>query len=220
MSVDPYNISPTMTNVFIGISGLIGAGKSTLAEKLAKRLDLPIFKEPVIDNIYLEDFYKDMKKYAFPLQVYLLNQRFKQHQQIIWQDIGGVQDRTIYEDSVFAKVLRDQGDMEERDYETYLELFRNMSNFMQKPTMIVHLDVTPEESMRRVEMRARGCETGVQLEYLQRLYKAYEEFIGAIAKVIPVIKIRWDEFRTADEVVDRIALEYAKLANVRAVTFD
>ncbi len=194
--------------------------QSTLATALAKKLDLPVFYEPVVDNIYLEDFYTDMKKYAFPLQVYLLNARFKQHQQIIWQDVGGVQDRTIYEDSVFAKVLRDSGAMDDRDYQTYLELFRNMSNFMQKPNIIVHLDVTPEESLERIKARARGCEVTIGLDYLKLLHKAYDEFIDAIAKVIPVIKVRWDMFRPVDEVVEHIAEEYAKITNIRNVDFE
>jgi hypothetical protein len=120
-------------------------GKSTLATALAKELGLPVYYEPVIDNIYLADFYQDMKKYSFPLQIYLLNKRFKQQQQIIWEGKGGVQDRTIYEDSVFARMLRDSGHMEERDFRTYMELFSNMSNFMKKPNIIVHLDVSPEE---------------------------------------------------------------------------
>ena len=78
--------------MFISISGMIGAGKSTLATALAKKLNLPVYYEPVIDNVYLEDFYKDMKKYSFPLQVYLLNRRFAQQlQQIVWSGKGGIQ---------------------------------------------------------------------------------------------------------------------------------
>lgn len=137
--------SANCEGLFIGISGLIGAGKSTLATALAKELNLPVYYEPVIDNEYLADFYQDMEKYSFQLQVYLLNKRFKQQQQIIWEGKGGVQDRTIYEDSVFARMLRDSGHMDERDFRTYMELFSNMSNFMKKPNVIVHLDVSPEE---------------------------------------------------------------------------
>src|SRR3989338_5750881 len=91
-------------DLFIGIAGIIGAGKSTLARSLAQTMGLPVYYEPVNDHEYLADFYTDMKKYSFSMQVYLLNRRFQQHQQIIWQGRGGVQDRTIYEDSVFAKV--------------------------------------------------------------------------------------------------------------------
>lgn len=114
--------SANFQGLFIGISGLIGAGKSTLATALAKELGLPVYYEPVVDNVYLADFYQDMAKYSFPLQIYLLNKRFKQQQQIIWEGRGGVQDRTIYEDSVFARMLRDSGAMEQRDFDTYMEV--------------------------------------------------------------------------------------------------
>ena len=81
-------------------------------------------------NAYMDSFYKDMARYSFPLQIHLLNKRFRQHQQIIWQGKGGVQDRTIYEDSIFARMLCESGLMDKRDFETYSELFSNMSNFM------------------------------------------------------------------------------------------
>ena len=203
--------------LFIGISGLIGAGKTTLATALAKELGLPVYYEPVIDNVYLADFYNDMKKYAFPLQVYLLNKRFKQQQQIIWGGRGGVQDRTIYEDSVFARMLLNGGLMDQRDYNTYIELFQNMSNFMKRPNIIVHLDLSPEESMKRIKMRSRGVETGITIEYLEGLHASYEVFINDIARTIPVIKVDYNRFRTAEEMAAVIKIEYAKIANVRNV---
>jgi deoxyadenosine kinase len=205
--------------LFIGISGLIGAGKTTLAEALARKLNLPVNYEPVIDNVYLQDFYKDMTKYSFPLQVFLLNKRFKQQQQIVWGGIGGVQDRTIYEDSVFAKMLKDSGMMTERDYNTYIELFKNMSNFMKKPNIIVHLDLSPHDALERIKMRNRGCESGITIEYLESLHAAYEEFIAEIARVIPVIKVDYSEFRSVDEMAMRIISEYEKIANIRSVTW-
>eukprot|EP00800_Vazella_pourtalesii_P006378 TRINITY_DN1818_c0_g1_i3.p1 TRINITY_DN1818_c0_g1~~TRINITY_DN1818_c0_g1_i3.p1 ORF type:complete len:254 (-),score=42.61 TRINITY_DN1818_c0_g1_i3:105-836(-) len=207
-------------DIFISISGLIGAGKTTLATKLAEKMSLPCFYEPVIDNAYLSDFYKDPQRYSFPLQVYLLNRRFQQHQQIIWQGQGGIQDRTIYEDSLFAKVLKDDGLMQDREYQTYRSLFSNMSNFMKKPNLIIHLDVQPEESKRRIETRNRDCESGITLDYLQRLYSAYESFIKDISRIIPVIRVNYNEYRSADEMVDMILREYAQMANVRSVCFD
>lgn len=206
--------------LFIGISGLIGAGKTTLAEALASKLGLPVYYEPVIDNVYLADFYQDMTKYAFPLQIFLLNKRFKQQQQIVWGGNGGVQDRTIYEDSVFARMLRDGGHMSQRDYNTYIELFRNMSNFMKKPNIIVHLDVKPEEALERIKSRSRGCETGITVEYLTALYHAYEEFIAEISRVIPVIKVDYSDFRTSDEMAQRIVREYERIANIRNVEWN
>lgn len=198
-------------NLFIGICGVIGAGKTTLASSLGKVLNLPIYYEEVIENSYLEDFYKNMSKYAFPLQIYLLNRRFKQHQQIIWQGKGGVQDRTIYEDSVFAKMLKDSGLMEERDYKTYIELFSNMSNFMRKPNLIIYLEVTPEQSMQRIKLRNRNMESNIPLDYLVNLSKAYDLFIKDISKVIPVIKVDWNEFRTSEEMAEKIITQYNQM---------
>ena len=157
-------IAAGLENVYISLAGLIGAGKTTLATALGEELGLPVHFEPVSDNVYLQDFYKDMRRYGFPLQIYLLNKRFRQQQQIVWEGRGGVQDRTIYEDAIFAKMLRDDGLMEEREYQTYLSLFNNMSNFMRKPNIIVYLDVTPEESYARIKARSRECESSLPLE--------------------------------------------------------
>lgn len=208
-----------MEKVFIGISGLIGAGKSTLATELGKILNLPVYYEDVIENSYLADFYKDMKTYAFPLQIHLLNKRFRQQQQIIWQDRGAVQDRTIYEDSIFARMLKESGHMDERDYQTYLELFGNMSNFMKKPNVIVFLDVSPEESFERIKKRARVMEQTIPLAYLQALAKAYEDFIKDISKVIPVIRVNWNEFQSSEEMARKIKEEYEKISIIHDIEF-
>lgn len=201
--------------LFISISGLIGAGKTTLAEQLAKVMKLPVYYEGVIDNIYLKDFYTDMTKYSFPLQVYLLNKRFKQHQKIIWDDKGGIQDRSIYEDSIFAKVLMEQGHMNPRDYKTYLELFGVMSNFMKKPNFIVHLDVKPEISLERIKQRARDCETGITLEYLQKLRQEYNKFIKHISKTIPVIVIDWNDFQEPKTIAKRIRDHWNQISTIK-----
>ena len=205
---------------FIGISGLIGAGKTTLAKALGKVLNLPVYYEPIIENEYLEDFYRDMKRYSFSFQIYLLNCRFRQHQQVLWNGTGGIQDRTLYEDSIFAKVLYEDGNMEEREYKTYLNLFKSMSNFMKKNTLIIHLDCKPEESLERIKRRARGCETGITLEYLQKLYNGYEEFIKQISKVIPVLRINYSKFKSAEEMAEIIKKEYESMQNVRKIDYD
>lgn len=203
--------------IFIGISGLIGAGKTTLATVLGQHLKLDVYYEPVEDNVYLKDFYKDIKTYGFPMQIYLLNRRFHQHQRIIWAGRGGVQDRTIYEDTVFARMLMKAGLMDARDYETYVSLFENMSNFMCKPNVIIYLDVKPENSIERIKTRNRSVESGVSLEYLQRLYEEYEIFIEDISRVIPVIRVSWDEFHDVEDVVRVIEREYLTTSFLRRV---
>ena len=208
-----------LQDLFIGIAGLIGAGKSTLARALGEHTGLPVYYEPVQDNEYLADFYADTAKYAFSMQIYLLNRRFQQHQEIIWQGGGAVQDRTIYEDAIFAKTLVNLGLMEERDYRTYLSLFQNMSNFMCRPNIIVYLDIQPETSMERIKMRSRDVESGVSLDYLKMLYQEYEIFIEDIAKRMPVIRVSWEQFRNADEMALMIEREYLNTSFLRSVAW-
>lgn len=208
-----------LQDLFIGIAGMIGAGKSTLATALGEHLRLPVYYEPVADNEYLEDFYRDTARYSFATQIYLLNRRFQQHQEIIWRGGGGVQDRTIYEDAVFAKTLVDLGLMEERDYRTYLNLFRHMSNFMCRPGIIIYLDVKPERSYERVKLRNREVEGGVSLEYLQALYREYNGFIGDISRSVPVIRVDWDQFRTVEEMVEVIERTYFQGSFLREVSW-
>ena len=209
-----------LQEIFIGIAGMIGAGKSTLAAKLGEKLDLPVYYEPVADNEYLADFYRDTATYAFATQIYLLNRRFQQHQEIIWRGGGGVQDRTIYEDSVFAKMLVQLGLMDDRDYRTYLSLFRHMSNFMCRPNVIVYLDVKPERSMERISMRNRDVESGISLEYLTALYEEYAHFIEGISKTVPMIRVDYDRFRTVDEMAEVIEREYLHTSFVREVSWE
>jgi deoxyadenosine kinase len=205
-------------NIFIGIAGMIGAGKSTLATALGEHLGIDCYYEPVAENEYLADFYRDTARYSFAMQVYLLNRRFQQHQEIIWRGRSAVQDRTIYEDSIFAKMLARTGLMDDRDYKTYVQLFRNMSNFMCKPSVIVFLDVSPEASAERIRMRSRDIESKIGLGYLQALHDGYLEFVESISKVIPVIRVDYERFATAEEMAEVIKREYMDTSFLRSVT--
>ena len=208
---------PGLDNLFIGIAGLIGAGKSTLATALGRHMGLDVYYEPVEDNEYLADFYRDTARYSFATQIYLLNRRFQQHQEIIWRGRPAIQDRTIYEDAIFAKMLSETGLMEPRDFRTYVQLFKHMSNFMCKPSAIIYLDVKPERSMERIKERARGVETGISLEYLQALYNEYENFVQDISRRVPTNRVSWDQYRDFEEMAEVIQREYMNATFLREV---
>jgi deoxyadenosine kinase len=207
-----------LDNLFIGVAGMIGAGKTTLATALGRHMGLDVYYEPVEDNEYLADFYRDTARYSFATQIYLLNRRFQQHQEIIWRGRPAIQDRTIYEDAIFAKMLSTTGLMDERDYRTYVSLFRHMSNFMCKPSAIIYLDVSPERSMARINERSRDVESGVSLDYLTALHAEYAAFVQDISRRIPTIRVSWEEYRDVEEMAEMIQTEYINASFLREVT--
>lgn len=202
---------------FVSICGTVASGKTTLTKELGKIMNLPVFLEEVDTNPYLGKFYLDRKTYAFPLQIYLLNKRFEQQQKIIWSKEGGIQDRTIYEDGIFAKMLKDGGDMSEIDYSTYLSLFNNMTSFMKDPHLIIYLKVSAEESYKRLKKRDRDIEKNVPLEYLKNLSNRYDEFVKKISKKIPVFEIDYNNFKNVKEMAKTINSEWIKLMNIKTI---
>ena len=192
--------------MFIGISGIIGAGKSTLAQDLAGRLGYKAYNEPVKDNPYLEDFYSDMNRWGAMMQIHLLFRRFEQHQQIVWNsENGAVQDRTIYEDTIFARMLNEAGFIEQRDYDTYLGHFKLMKRYLVYPDLLLYLRVEPETSLERIAERGRKAESGITLEYMQKLHAGYESFIEEMSRYTRILTLDWNQFLEIDEVVDRIS---------------
>ena len=199
-----YTTTFSSDNVLIGVSGIIGVGKTTLTYKIGEALKLDILREPVESNDYLSKFYENMSKYSFPMQIYLLNHRFRQHQQMVWSSKSMIQDRTIYEDVIFAKMLHEDSLMESLDFRTYVELFRNMTNFLHRPDVIIYLDVEPTEALRRVQERSRNCETGITLEYLTKLKKGYEEWLSDVQGRIPVLRLDWNEYQNTERVIEQL----------------
>ena len=163
---------------FVGIAGNIGAGKTTLTDIIADSFGWKPYYEQVTDNPYLPDFYGDMRRWSFNLQVYFLSNRFKTHKEMEESGYSCVQDRTIYEDvEIFAYNLREMGNMSARDYDNYCKLFSTMTSYLSKPDLIVYLRATTDTLLSRIGSRGRDFEKSINPEYLHMLNIAYEHWI-------------------------------------------
>jgi deoxyadenosine/deoxycytidine kinase len=163
----------------IAIAGNIGCGKTTLAGKLGKHYGWQVLYESVENNPYLRDFYEDMKRWGFHLQIYFLNIRFKQINEIRQDGRTTVQDRTIYEDCyIFAANLHAGGYMNERDYQSYLDIFQSMVKFVEPPDLLIYLRADIPKLVEQIQKRGRDFEYAIRLDYLQSLNAHYEEWIA------------------------------------------
>ena len=146
------------TPFYVSVAGNIGVGKSMITTMIGEIFGWRMFYEPVIKNPYLDDYYKDMKRWSFHLQVYFLSKRFEVQKEIIDNPGSAVQDRTIYEDvEIFAPTLHRRGCMDDRDYENYREIFRNMVAFLQAPDLIIYLRCKPDTALARIKQRAAAA---------------------------------------------------------------
>ncbi|MEB2779226.1 deoxynucleoside kinase [Algoriphagus sp. C2-6-M1] len=163
----------------IAVSGNIGSGKTTLTEKLAKHYGWKAEFEAVDNNPYLPDFYDDMKRWAFHLQVYFLNSRFNQLKKIQENNTPTIQDRTIYEDAyIFAANLYKSKLLTERDYESYQSLFSSMIAHVRAPDLLIYLKADIPKLVGQIEKRGRNYETTMRIDYLKNLNTHYEEWIA------------------------------------------
>lgn len=163
----------------LAVSGNIGSGKTTLTEKLAKHYGWKAEFESVDQNPYLPDFYEDMKRWAFHLQVYFLNSRYNQIRKIQESSISTIQDRTIYEDAyIFAANLYKSKLMTERDYWNYKSLFDSMITHVKAPDLLIYLKADIPKLVGQIEKRGRSYETAMRIDYLKNLNSHYEEWIG------------------------------------------
>ncbi|MDX9847386.1 MAG: deoxynucleoside kinase [Tenuifilaceae bacterium] len=162
----------------IAVAGNIGSGKTTLTRLLAKHYNWKPQYEDVDDNPYLNDFYEDMQRWSFNLQIYFLNSRFSQIVEIRRKGEQVIQDRTIYEDArIFAPNLHDMGLMSTRDFSNYSNLFALMSSLIQPPDLLIYLRATVPTLVKQIQKRGRDYEKSIRIDYLQRLNERYEAWI-------------------------------------------
>src|SRR6056297_3800655 len=167
----------------VAVAGNIGSGKTTLTGLLAKHYKWETHFEDVDENPYLLDFYKDMQRWSFNLQIYFLNSRFNQIAEIREKNIKVIQDRTIYEDAyIFAPNLHSMGLMTTRDFENYFSLFNSMESFIQAPDLLIYLRATVPALVNNIQKRGREYENNIRLEYLKRLNERYEAWISTYDK--------------------------------------
>ena len=182
----------------IAIAGNIGSGKTTLAGLLSKHYKWEAHYEDVDTNPYLNNFYEDMKRWSFNLQIYFLNSRFRQVVEIRKKDFTVIQDRTIYEDAyIFAPNLHAMGLMSSRDFSNYSSLFELMSSFLQAPDLLIYLKASVPTLVSQIQKRGRDYENSIRLDYLKKLNERYEEWIAGyeLGKllVINVDNIKFEE---------------------------
>jgi deoxyadenosine/deoxycytidine kinase len=177
---------------FVAVAGNIGVGKSTLVSMLCNRLGWQPFFEPVGENPYLVDFYRDMRQWAFHSQVFFLTRRLRSHRELLDHPTSAIQDRCVYEDAeVFAQNLFLQGLMDERDYSSYCELYRVLSEFLPPPDLVVYLRASVETLQQRISHRGRDYERTITAEYLEQLNGLYEAWIANFS-LCPVLSVPAD----------------------------
>lgn len=162
----------------VAVAGNIGAGKTTLSSRLAKHYGWEVHYEDATENPYLPDFYNNMERWSFNLQIYFLNSRYQQVIDIRNGDTTVIQDRTIYEDAfIFAPNLHEMGLMTKRDFDNYFSLFRNMSQQVSAPDLLIYLRASISTLVSHIHSRGRDYEGNMSLDYLKRLNTKYENWI-------------------------------------------
>ena len=182
-----------MAKHLVLVAGNIGAGKTSLTERIGARLGWWAGYESVADNPYLSDFYSDMHAWAFHLQVFFLGHRAEQYLDAVRDPRSAILDRSIYEDfHIFTRALHHMGNMAERDYLSYRRLFELVVDSLPRPDLLIYLKALPNVLVSRIRRRARNIETGITPDYISLLDSFYDEWLNAF-DLCPVLTIRSDD---------------------------
>lgn len=199
-----------MLKRLILVAGNIGSGKTSLTERLGERLGWRTAYESVADNPYLPDFYADMQSWSFHLQIFFLGHRAKQHLEMAQDPRSSIIDRSIYEDAfIFARALHHLGNLTERDYQSYRQVFELVVRTLPPPSLLIYLKAPVPTLVERIRRRGRAIESSISPDYLELLDSFYEDWMR-IFDLCPVLTIRSDDLdfvhqpRHLDTVVDRI----------------
>lgn len=208
---------------FIAVAGNIGVGKSTLVQLLCDRMGWQPFFEPVTENPYLADFYRDMQAWSFQSQIFFLTHRLRMQKDLILHPGSVIQDRSIYEDAeIFARNLYLQGQFDSRDYDTYYALYSTLQEFLPAPNLMIYLRASVQTLTERIDLRDRDYERKIAPEYLEQLNVLYEEWIENF-NLCPVLIVPADDLdyvahpRHLDMVVQKVQ---EKLTGKDEVRFD
>jgi deoxyadenosine/deoxycytidine kinase len=178
---------------FVAIAGNIGVGKSTLTSLMSSKLGWEPFLEAVTENPYLVDFYQDMPRWGFHSQIFFLLRRVRQHQESLQHGGSVIQDRSVYEDAeIFARNLYLQGNMSDRDWATYLDLYKTSSSLLHPPDLVVYLKASVPTLLKRIAQRGRDYEQSVPYEYLESLNRLYDEWATNFS-LCPVLTVATDK---------------------------
>lgn len=207
----------------IVFEGLIGVGKTTVTQKIAKHAGYDVMLEPILDGrlkVLLDEFYKDPSSVAFQLQVEVLTQRSALERQGLYSLASGksrgvVFDRSLSGDTCFAEVQYKLGNISESQYFTYLKLYDLVKRGSMYPDLIVYLDVDLDVAIERINSRGRDCEGGVDREYLKALSEAYEKYILAMRRYTQVMRVNWKEFHSTEWLWDQMVEVYSKAESSR-----
>jgi len=182
-----------MAKHLVLVAGNIGSGKTSLTERIGSRLGWRTAFESVSDNPYLPDFYLEMAKWSFHLQVFFLGHRAEQHLEMAEDPRSAIIDRSIYEDAfIFARALHDMGNISERDFHTYQKIYQMIVRTLPPPALLVFLNAPVEILVDRIKKRGRSIESGISPDYLQRLEIYYEEWLQSF-DLCPVLTIKTDD---------------------------